>query len=176
MPFPPQENAPSLSPGQSFGYQSPFPWVIGTDWTRSLWALWQLQGSFQEFSPFLYALSHLEGVAHRSNNLFLQLQPPLSPGESVLQTGQQATRSPVLCDHNNPRENRRRLSQTGSAITGWSHSHSFETGNPRTGSICQIKDASAFRIWHRLSPNQHCGSWFKGCTIFSRTNIDSSRN
>jgi hypothetical protein len=111
-----------------------------------------------------------------SNNLFLQLQPPLSPRESVLQTGQQATPSPVLCDHNNPWENRRRLSQTGSAITRWSHNHGFETGNPCTGSICQIKDASTFQIWHRLSPNQHCGSWFKGCTSFSRTNIDSSRN
>ena len=28
---------------------------------------------------FLCVLSHLEGVAHRSDNLFFQLQPPLSP-------------------------------------------------------------------------------------------------
>jgi hypothetical protein len=51
MPVPPQESAPSLSPGQSFGCQSPLPWVTGTDRTGSLRALWQLQGSFQEFSP-----------------------------------------------------------------------------------------------------------------------------
>jgi hypothetical protein len=51
MPVPPQESAPSLSPGQSFGCQSPLPWVTGTDWTGSLRALWQLQGSFQELSP-----------------------------------------------------------------------------------------------------------------------------
>jgi hypothetical protein len=43
-------------------------------------------------------------------------------------------------------ENRHKLSQTGSAIIGWSHGHGFGTGTPRTGSLCQTKDASAFRI------------------------------
>jgi hypothetical protein len=50
---------------------------------------------------FLCALSHLERVAHRPSNLFFQLQSPLSPRESVVQTGQQATRSPALRGHNN---------------------------------------------------------------------------
>jgi hypothetical protein len=45
MPVPPQENATSLSPGQSFGCQYPLPWVTGTDRTGSLQALWKLQGS-----------------------------------------------------------------------------------------------------------------------------------
>jgi hypothetical protein len=48
---------------------------------------------------FLCMLSHLEGVAHRSNNLFFQLQPPLSPGESVVQNGQQATQDQTLHVH-----------------------------------------------------------------------------
>jgi hypothetical protein len=34
-------------------------------------------------SHFLCALSHLERVTHRPDNLLLQPQPPLSPGESV---------------------------------------------------------------------------------------------
>jgi hypothetical protein len=34
---------------------------------------------------FLYALSHLERVAHKPSNMFFQVQPTLSPGESVLQ-------------------------------------------------------------------------------------------
>jgi hypothetical protein len=55
---------------------------------------------------FLCALSHLEGVAHRSNNLFFQLQPPLSPGESVVQTGQQATQDQTLHVHHNQWESR----------------------------------------------------------------------
>jgi hypothetical protein len=41
---------------------------------------------------FLHTLSHLERVAHRPGNLSLQPQPPLSPGESVVYAGQQATR------------------------------------------------------------------------------------
>jgi hypothetical protein len=58
MPVPPQESAPSLSPRQSFGCQSPLPWVTGTDRTGSLRALWQLQGSFQEFSsPSAHSLT-----------------------------------------------------------------------------------------------------------------------
>jgi hypothetical protein len=83
MPVPPQESAPSLSPRQSFGCQSPLPWVTGTDRTGILWALWQLQ----EFLPgvlfFPCALPHLEGSL----------------------AGQQASRSPVLRNHNISREN-----------------------------------------------------------------------
>jgi len=55
---------------------------------------------------FLYALSHLEGVAHMPNNLFFQLQPPLSPRESVVQTGQQATQDQTLHIHHNQRKSR----------------------------------------------------------------------
>ena len=55
---------------------------------------------------FLCALSHLEGVTHRSNNLVFQLQPPLSPGESVVQTGQQATQDQTLHVHHNQWESR----------------------------------------------------------------------
>jgi hypothetical protein len=69
MPVPPQESAPSLSPRQSFGCQSPLPWVAGTDRTGILWALWQLQ----EFLPgvlfSLRALSHLEESLHRPTSL-----------------------------------------------------------------------------------------------------------
>ena len=83
MSVPPQESAPSLSPRQSFGYQSPLPWVTGTDQTGILWALWQLQGFLSGVLFSLYALSHLE--------------------ESL--TGQQASRSPALRSHINPREN-----------------------------------------------------------------------
>jgi hypothetical protein len=96
MPVPPQESAPSLSPGQSFGCQSPLPWVTGTDRTGSLRALWQLQGSFQEFSP---------PSAHS-----------LTWRESL--TGQQASRSPVLRGHNNPQGKQTQASQTSSTVTG----------------------------------------------------------
>jgi hypothetical protein len=100
MPVPPQESAPSLSPGQSFGCQSPLPWVTGTDRTGSLRVLWQLQGSFQELSP---------SSAHS-----------LTWRESL--TGQQASRSPVLRSHNKPRENRHRLPKFNSSmLTGWLH-------------------------------------------------------
>ena len=81
MPVPPQESAPSLSPRQSFGCQSPLPWVTGTGRTGILRDLWQLQGSFQELSP---------SSAHS-----------LTWRESL--TGQQASRSPELRGHNNPR-------------------------------------------------------------------------
>ena len=58
MPVPPQETAPSLSPRQSIDCQSPLPWVTGIDRTGSLQALWQLQGSFQEFSsPSAHSLT-----------------------------------------------------------------------------------------------------------------------
>jgi hypothetical protein len=82
MPVPPQESAPSLSPRQSFGCQSPLPWVTGTDRTGILWALWQLQGFLPGVLFSLCALSHLE--------------------ESL--TGQQASRSPALRGHSNPPE------------------------------------------------------------------------
>jgi hypothetical protein len=55
---------------------------------------------------FLCALSHLEGVTHRPNNLFFPLQPPLSPRESVVQTGQQATQDQTLHVHHNQWESR----------------------------------------------------------------------
>ena len=48
----------------------------------------------------LRTLSPGERVDHRSRNLFFQLQSPLSLGESVVQTGQQATRSLALHGHN----------------------------------------------------------------------------
>ena len=83
MPIPPQESAPSLSPRQSFGCQSPLPWVAGTDRTRILWALRQLQGFLPGVLFFPCALPHLEGSL----------------------TGQQASCSPVLRNHNIPREN-----------------------------------------------------------------------
>jgi hypothetical protein len=78
MPVPPQESAPSLSPRQSFGCQSPLPWVTGTDRTGILWALRQLQGFLPGVLFFPCALPHLEGSL----------------------TGQQASRSPVLRNHN----------------------------------------------------------------------------
>jgi hypothetical protein len=69
MPVPPQESAPSLSPRQSFGCQSPLPWVAGTDRTRILWALWQLQGFLPGVLFSLCALSHLEELLHRPTSL-----------------------------------------------------------------------------------------------------------
>jgi hypothetical protein len=83
MPVPPQESAPSLSPRQSFGCQSPLPWVTGTDRTGILWALRQLQGFLPGVLFFPCALPHLEGSL----------------------TGQQASRSPVLRNHNISTEN-----------------------------------------------------------------------
>jgi hypothetical protein len=88
MPVPPPESAPFLSPRQSFGCQSPLPWVTGTDRTGILWALWQLQGFLPGVLFFLCALSHLE----------------------ELLTGQQASRSPVLRSHNNPQETQTQVS------------------------------------------------------------------
>jgi hypothetical protein len=69
MPVPPQESAPSLSPRQSFGCQSPLPWVTGTDRTGILWALWQLQGFLPGVLFSLCALSHLEESLHRPTSL-----------------------------------------------------------------------------------------------------------
>jgi hypothetical protein len=74
---------------------------------------------------FLCALSHLERIAHR----------PTSHMQSSTAWPQQPTG-----------KNRHRLAQTGSTITGWSHGHGFWIGTPRTGSLCQTKDASDFRI------------------------------
>jgi hypothetical protein len=101
---------------------------------------------------FLCALSHLERVAHRPRNLFFQLQSPLSPGESVVQTGQQATCSPALCGHNNQWGKQTRAFQTGSTMTGWSHGYGFGTEIPHTGSICSDRGCIRFsRNQHRLS-------------------------
>jgi len=96
MPVPPQESAPSLSPRKSFGCQSPLPWVTGTGRTGILRALWQLQGFLSGVLFSLCALPHLE--------------------ES--RTGQQASRSPTLHSHINPRENTDNASHKGSAVTG----------------------------------------------------------
>jgi hypothetical protein len=101
MPVPPQESAPSLSPRQSFGCQSPLPWVTGTDRTGILWALWQLQGFLPGVLFSLSALSHLE--------------------ESLI--GQQASRSPVLRSHNNPQETQTQVPQFSSAIARGSHNN-----------------------------------------------------
>jgi hypothetical protein len=68
MPVPPQESAPSLSPRQSFGCQSPLPWVTGTDRTRSL----GLYGSYRVPSrSSLLPLCTLSpgGVTHRPTSL-----------------------------------------------------------------------------------------------------------
>jgi hypothetical protein len=69
MPVPPQESAPSLSPRQSFGCQSPLPWVTGTDRTGILWALWQLQVFLPGVLFSLCALSHLEESLHTPTSL-----------------------------------------------------------------------------------------------------------
>jgi hypothetical protein len=95
MLVPPQESAPSLSPRQSFGCQSPLPWVTGTDQTGSLWALWQLQGSFQEFSP-----SSVHSLTWRSRS---QANKPHTVHYCMVTT--------IHGKH------RQRLSQFGSAIT-----------------------------------------------------------
>jgi hypothetical protein len=110
MPVPPQESAPSLSPRQSFGCQSPLPWVTGTDRTGILWALWQLQGFLPGVLFSLCALPHLEGSL----------------------TGQQASRSPVLRGYNNPQETQTKCFQH------WLGNHSmisleFSTGNSGSG-------------------------------------------
>jgi hypothetical protein len=81
---------------------------------------------------FLCALSHLEGVAHRSINLFFQLQPPLSPGESVVQTGQQATQDQTLHIHHNQREIR--------------HEHP-RIAPDRCNSINRLSRDGVFSIW-----------------------------
>jgi hypothetical protein len=68
MPVPPQESAPSLSPRQSFGCQSPLPWVTGTDRTGSL----GLCSSYRVPSrSSLLPLCTLSpgGVAHRPTSL-----------------------------------------------------------------------------------------------------------
>jgi hypothetical protein len=106
MPVPPQESAPSLSPGQSFGCQSPLPWVTGTDRTGSLRVLWQLQGSFQELSP---------SSAHS-----------LTWRESL--TGQQASRSPELRATTNTGKIDTGFPRTSLAVTGCSHGQDFRIG------------------------------------------------
>jgi hypothetical protein len=83
MPVPPQEYTPSLSHRTvlrllnlpCLGLQQ----QAGPEFS-------ELCGSYRtpsRSSHFLCALSHLERVAHRPDNLLLQPQPPLSPGESV---------------------------------------------------------------------------------------------
>jgi hypothetical protein len=83
MPVPPQEYTPSLSHQDSpSAAKPPLPWASATGRTRIL----ELCGSYRtpsRSSHFLRALSHLERVAHRPDNLPLQPQPPPSPGESV---------------------------------------------------------------------------------------------
>jgi hypothetical protein len=96
MPVPPQESAPSLSPRQSFGCQSPLPWVIGTDRTGILGLYGSYRGSFQEFSsPSAHSLTWRSRF-----------------------TGQQASRSPALRGHNNPCKTQTSAFQNGSAVIG----------------------------------------------------------
>jgi hypothetical protein len=96
MPVPPQESAPSLSPGQSFGCQSPLPWVTGTDQT--------------EVSGFCGSYR----VPSKSSLLPLRT---LSPGGSRSQANKpHAVQYCVVTTTH--RENRHRLPQTGSAVTG----------------------------------------------------------
>jgi hypothetical protein len=87
MPVPPQESAPSLSPRQSFGCQSPLPWVTGTDRTGILWALWQLQGFLPGVLFSLCALSHLEESLHRPTSLM----------QSITAWSQQSTQNTDKC-------------------------------------------------------------------------------
>jgi hypothetical protein len=102
---------------------------------------------------FLYALSHLERVTHRPNNLFFQLQSPLSPGEIVVQSGLQATHNPSLRGHNSQWGKQTRAFQIGSAMTGWSHGYGFGKETPHTGSICSDKGCIDLpRNQHKLSP------------------------
>jgi hypothetical protein len=103
MPVPPQESAPSLSPGQSLGYQSPLPWVTGTDRTESLRVLWKLQGSFQELSP---------SSAHS-----------LTWRESL--TGQQASCSPELRATTNIGKMDTGFPRTSLGVTGCSLNQDF---------------------------------------------------
>jgi hypothetical protein len=83
MPVPPQEYTPSLSHRTvlrllnlpCLGLQQ----QVGPEFS-------ELCGSYRtpsRSSHFLCALSHLERVTHRPDNLPLQPQPPPSPGESV---------------------------------------------------------------------------------------------
>jgi hypothetical protein len=123
MPVPPQESAPSLSPRQSFDCQSPLPWVTGTDRTRSIRALWQLQGSFKELSsPSAHSLTWRESL-----------------------TGQKASHNPVLRSLNDSTgKQTQALRKMDSTITGWLHSHGFRTGNACIGSLNFRKQARLF--------------------------------
>jgi hypothetical protein len=64
----------------------------------------------------------------------LPIQPPLSPGESVAQTSQQAPRSPALRGHNNQQGKLTRLSYRLNNGR-MAHGHDFGIETPRTGSI-----------------------------------------
>jgi hypothetical protein len=148
MPVPPQESAPSLSPGQSFGCQSPLPWVTGTDWTGSLRVLWQLQGSFQELSP---------SSAHS-----------LTWRESL--TGQQASRSPEL-RHNKHRENGHRLPKNQFNSHRMFSRSRFQNRAPRTSSLSfswANRDSSPKLTWTFHSGNAHTG--FLSQTDFTTLN------
>jgi hypothetical protein len=85
----------------------------------------------------------------------LPIQPPLSPGESVAQTGQQAPRSPALRGHNSRRENRHGLSNRFNNGE-WTHGYGFEQDSTHRLDT-QTEDVSAFQ-------NQHTGFWISGCT------------
>jgi hypothetical protein len=85
----------------------------------------------------------------------LPIQPPLSPGESVAQTGQQAPCSPALRGHNSRRENRHGLSNRFNNGE-WTHGYGFEQDSMHRLDT-QTEDVSAFQ-------NQHTGFWISGCT------------
>jgi hypothetical protein len=142
MPVPPQESAPSLSPGQSFGCQSPLPWVTGTDRTGSLRVLWQLQGSFQELSPSsMHSLTWRESLtgqqashspelcATTNTGKWTQIpknQHSLTWRESL--TGQQASRRPELCVTTNTGKMDTDFPRTSLVVTGCSLSQDFRIG------------------------------------------------
>jgi hypothetical protein len=83
MLVPPQKYTPSMS-DQTFLQLLNLPCLRLQQQARPEFS--KLCGSYgtpSRSSHFLRALSHLDRVSHRHDNLLLQPQPPLSPGESV---------------------------------------------------------------------------------------------
>jgi hypothetical protein len=149
MPVPPQESAPSLSPGQSFGCQSPLPWVTGTDRTGSLRVLLQLQGFLSRALSFLCALSHLEGVAHRPTSL----------------TQSRTAR------HNKHRENGHRLPKNQFSSHRMFSRSRLQNRASRTSSLSfswANRDSSPKLTWTFCSGNAHTG--FLSQTNFTALN------
>jgi hypothetical protein len=115
---------------------------------------------------FLFALSHLERITHRPNNLFFQLQSPLSPRESAVQTGQQATHSPTLRGHNNQwGENRHGLSNRLNNVRMVSQLWLWDKDSTHKLNLFRQRMSRLSRNQHRLSPKstQAIPSWFYNC-------------